>query len=156
MKPCLRILILGVAWPILGAAGNSSTDMPRVDPFEVASSAQGDAKLPDVIGGGGGAAYRGPRIFIRVNDDPYVDIALRDSEEVSANQLGNYLARIPFGDTKKVRIRIDKDDPKKGSLVGKFELRLAVNRDPPGPDVLRISFDDMQFTRKQADPAPGF
>jgi len=111
------------------------------------------ANLPDVLGLRR-EPYRdnGPRIMIWVNGALYVDTTLRDNEEVTADQLGNYLARIAFADTKKVSIRADDSDPKKASLKSKFELRLRASRRDGDPDVLRISFDEMQFRKSISDP----
>jgi hypothetical protein len=114
------------------------------------------AKLPDVIGLPR-EVYRdgGPQIMIWVNGELYVDTSLRDNQEVSGDQLGNYLARVLFKNTKKVSIRADDGDPKKAILKAKFELGLRVSRpvgEPLSPDILRISFEEMRFKQALYDP----
>ena len=86
-----------------------------------------------------------------MNGDLYVNTELRDSEVVSAGQLGNYLARIAFRNTKKVKIKADEADAKKAQLNAKFELDLSVNRQDQ-PSVLRIAFDQMRLARSLTDP----
>ncbi len=111
------------------------------------------ADLPDVIGLKAGGY--GPHIKIWVNGDLYLDTTLRDSEIVGADQLGNYLSRIAFSDTKKVSIKADEADAKKAKLRAKFELSLFVNRgksDPPAVPVLKMSFNEMRLAQARSDP----
>jgi hypothetical protein len=111
------------------------------------------ADLPDVIGLKAGGY--GPHIMIWVNGNLYVDTTLRDSEIVAADQLGNYLSRIAFSDTKKIRIKADDADAKKAKLQAKFELSLFVNRgksDPAAVPVLKMSFNEMRLAQSRSDP----
>jgi hypothetical protein len=82
-------------------------------------------------------------------------MTLRDNEVVSAEQLGNYLARIRFTTTKKVTIRADEADGQKARLKAKYELALAVNRRDSGRSsapVMRVTFDEMRFARSASNP----
>ena len=128
------------------AKAGDAADQPRERPNQVAD-------LPDVLGGSKGG--HGPEVKIWVNGDLYVDMTLRDNEVVSGEQLGNYLARIPFKSTKKVTITADQAGAQKARLKAKFELALAVNRRDSGRSsepVMKISFDEMRFARSVSNP----
>jgi len=109
------------------------------------------ADLPDVIGLKAGG--HGPRIMIWVNGELYVDATLRDSEVVAADQLGNYLSRISFSNTKKVQIKAGAEDAKKAQLNAKFELGLFVNREKPNPPaapVLKMAFNEIRLAQSRS------
>lgn len=128
------------------AKAGDAADQAREKPGPVAD-------LPSVLGPSAGG--HGPEIKIWVNGDLYVEMTLRDNEVVSAEQLGNYLARIRFKSTNKVTIRPDEADGQKARLKAKFELALAVNRRDSGRSsepVMRMTFDEMRFARSVSNP----
>lgn len=156
MKACLRSIsaCLFLAIVLLGCRPGAipDTDRPRVAIAHAPDEQKPDDKeladLPAVIGVKEEAKY-GPHIAIWVNGDPYVDATLRDSEDVTADQLGNYLSRITFSSTKKVRIKADEGDAKKARLKAKFDLSLSDHRRKL---VLRMSFNEMRLAQSGSDP----
>jgi len=98
------------------------------------------------------AAQHGPRIKIFANGELVLDTAIRDNEPVGARNLGNYLNRIAFTDSAKLRIRGSDADPDRVTLQARFELHLAVNQDKsqkePKP-VLIVPFAELRLARSK-------
>jgi hypothetical protein len=162
MKKRLQSLAVGL-WLMLGLLGCVRSTSPVANPPPEAKTMgpagqqqQGVnevAGLPDVLGHKEGG--HGPAIAIWANGDLYLDTTLRDNEVVSAEQLGNYLARIQFKSTRKVAIRADEADARKAQLTAKFELTVAVNRKDsgrPSAPVMRMSFNEMRLMRSASTP----
>jgi hypothetical protein len=98
------------------------------------------------------AANHGPRIKIFANGELVLDAFVRDNEAVGARNLGNYLNRIAFTDSPRLKIRGSEGDPDRAALKAKFELVLGVNGDSSQKEskpVLKVQFDELRLARSK-------
>ncbi len=102
-------------------------------------------------------AAHGPRIMIWADGELVLDTAVRDNEPVVAKNLGNYLNRVAFRSTEKLKIQADKATPDKAVLKARFELHLAVNRSDAKnelPPVLKVTFGELRLARSKSKSNP--
>jgi len=97
----------------------------------------------------------GPHIKVWANDELFLETSLRDNEDVSKKQLGNYLARLAFKSTTKLPIKADAKDADQARATAKFELHLFSQRNvkerKPAP-LLKIAFGELRLSRSKSDP----
>jgi hypothetical protein len=97
-------------------------------------------------------ANGGPRIKIFANGELVLDAFVRDNEGISAKNLGNYLNRIAFTDSAKLKISGSEADPDRVTLKAKFELHLGVkgdNSQKESKPVLTVQFDELRLARSK-------
>jgi hypothetical protein len=101
----------------------------------------------DNLVAGGGA--HGPRITITADGEPFVNQALRDNEEVSSEQLGNYLARLTFASTAKLAIKPDQGNADRAVVKAKFKLSVVDQRTKK--TVVTMEIEELRLGRSKSD-----
>lgn len=102
------------------------------------------------------SAAHGPRITIWMNNEVLADVTLRDNAAVIPRNLGDFVARVPFGSTGSVIIKGADDAPDRAIVKGVFRLHLAVNEEgksasaKPSPPVVTVTFEDLLLIRSKS------
>jgi hypothetical protein len=105
-----------------------------------------EEQAPPKQAGGGG---HGPRITITADGEPFVNQALRDNEEVSSEQLGNYLARLTFASNAKLAIKPDQGNADRAIVKAKFKLAVVDQRTKK--TVVTMEFEELRLGRSKSD-----
>jgi hypothetical protein len=98
-------------------------------------------------------AHYGPRIMIWADGELVLDAALRDNDAIAAKNLANFLTRVAFENTDKIKIKASEADAERAVLKANFELHLTVNdgkgKEPP-PPVLKVNFTELRLARSKS------